>query len=167
MPEIKDYLLPPSGPIPNNSRFPLLVYASAFPVNVTSSRIRDHFHANHWGNSWVNGVFSYHHFHSNAHEVLGCFSGEATIRFGGEDGPAITLTAGDAVLIPAGVGHKKLTATSSFGVVGAYPAGSHHDLCTGEGDPDTTAKTIASIPPPSLDPLTGKSGGVCELWKNR
>lgn len=160
---VKDYLLPSSGPIPNNPRLPLLVYPQAFP-GCTSTEIRNHFHAHNWGKSWVNGVFSYHHFHSNSHEVLGCFAGSATVQFGGEDGPRIDMKAGDAVLIPAGVGHKNLRSTPDFGVVGAYPPGTTHDLCVGQGDPDKARASIAAVPIPDTDPVLGTSGGILTHW---
>lgn len=96
--------------------------------------------------------------------MLGCFAGEATVQFGGEDGPQISISAGDAVLIPAGVGHKRLNSTPDFGVVGAYPAGSQHDLCTGEGDPDILIRNIASVARPDCDPITGQNGAMQEHW---
>src|SRR3712207_7593545 len=53
-------------------------------------------------------------FRSNAHEVLGVVSGSATIRFGGESGETFGVSAGDVVIIPAGVGHACINASDDF-----------------------------------------------------
>ena len=108
------HLLTRNGDIPNNPTLPLLIYEDAFPVDISSSEIEAQFQENRWQNTWVNGVFSYHHYHSNAHEVLGCFAGSAEVQFGGPDGPVVSLAAGAAVIIPAGVGHCKLESTSDL-----------------------------------------------------
>nr|WP_240795509.1 cupin domain-containing protein [Aquibacillus halophilus] len=72
------------------------------------SNFSELFRTNNWKNSWTGGVFSYHHFHSNSHEVLGVISGQAKIMFGGNHGLSLNIYAGDAVVIPAGVGHKHI-----------------------------------------------------------
>ena len=59
------------------------------------------------------------------------YGGSATARFGGESGVEVTVSAGDVVVIPAGVGHKAVEASADLGIVGAYPAGTSPDLCRG------------------------------------
>jgi uncharacterized protein YjlB len=81
--------------------------------------MEERFLANHWTNSWRNGIYTFHHFHSTSHEVLGIYRGSASVRLGGEHGQDLIVEAGDVVVIPAGVGHKNLGATRQFGVVGA------------------------------------------------
>ena len=97
------------GDIPNN-RLPLILYAGAVDVAAgdPARAFEDLFHGHGWGNGWRNGIFPFHHYHSTAHEVLGIAAGEAEVRFGGEGGATVHAKAGDAVLIPAGVGHKRL-----------------------------------------------------------
>lgn len=57
-------------------------------------------------------------------QVLGLYRGRAHLCFGHADNPsAITYDAspGDVFIIPAGVVHQTLYATSDFSMVGAYP----------------------------------------------
>ena len=113
------------GAIPNNAKLPLLVYrqAVALPEDDPAAVFEALFTANGWPAAWRNGVHPFHHYHSTAHEVLGVFSGRATACFGGEHGVRMSVSAGDVVIIPAGVGHKGIEATPDLGIVGAYPAG--------------------------------------------
>src|SRR5882672_3037179 len=116
------HLLAADGAIPNHPRWPLLVYPAALFEQL--------FARNGWPAAWRNGVFPFHHFHSNAHETLGIYSGEVTVQFGGDGGVVVTARAGDVIVLPAGTGHKKLSSRGALGVVGAYPAGEHADMCT-------------------------------------
>jgi len=162
--KVQTFLLEDDGTIPNHPRFPLLVYPTAFPASIASEQIRECFENHGWSNSWVNGVFGYHHFHSNAHEVLGCFAGRAEVQFGGEQGVRLPIQAGDCVVIPAGVGHKKCSSSGDFGVVGAYPEGMSHNLCRGDEDPEATRRSIQRTPRPDTDPVAGESGPLLEHW---
>lgn len=155
------------GSIPNNA-LPLLLYRNAFDERGSEGAkwLEDHFAENNWTNSWRNGVFSYHHYHSNTHEVLGVYSGGAKLHLGGEQGEKMDIKAGDIIVIPAGVGHKNLGSSSDFGVVGAYPNGSSYDLKKGKKSEHTEAKkNIAKVPVPDTDPLLGKDKGVPKVWK--
>ena len=129
------------------------------------SLMEDTFHKNKWGRSWRNGIYSLHHYHSTAHEVLGVYSGTADVQFGGERGALYHVGAGDVVVIPAGVSHKCLKASSDFQVVGAYPGGQVYDMCYGhEGERPQTDQNIASVPDPETDPVYGKDGPLLLLW---
>ena len=122
---------------------------------------------NRWVRSWRNGVYSMHHYHSTAHEVLGVYSGTAQVQFGGEKGPQVDVQAGDVVVIPAGVAHKRLSSSQDFMVVGAYPEGQMWDMCYGrEGERPETDRNISAVPNPQTDPVYGSTGPLLELWLN-
>jgi uncharacterized protein YjlB len=59
-------LISPEGGFPS-SAFPALLYGSAFQANADA--IEQAFADQGWSNAWSNGIFTYHHFHSTAHEV--------------------------------------------------------------------------------------------------
>ena len=153
------------GRIPN-SPLPLLVYKNTFKANdALADAMEETFAANNWKNSWRNGVYPYHHYHSITHEVVGIYKGNAQLHMGGENGEIIDVEAGDVLVIPAGVGHKKVSASDDFAVVGAYPDGKDYDLLTGEeGERPAADKRIAQVPLPETDPVQGKEGGVTKLW---
>jgi len=155
------------GIIPN-SAYPLLLYHNVFPPrgDAGADWLEEKFARNNWTNSWRWGVYPFHHYHSNTHEVLGVFSGTALLHLGGEQGERIGVQAGDIIIIPAGVGHKCLGNSSDFTVVGAYPDGLHPDLNRGEkGERPKTDKNIAAVPFPATDPLLGKHNGLIGIWK--
>lgn len=143
----------PSGGIPNSGR-PLVVWRGVLPAGAEA--VAGHFARHGWSNAWTNGVFDYHHFHSTAHEALGVTRGEARVRFGGPGGGTVTLRAGDAVLIPAGVGHCREWASADFEVVGAYPGGADCDIRRGDpAEAAEVASNIAAVPDPPGDPVEG------------
>jgi len=154
------------GDIPNNP-LPLIVYHGAIdPASPDPARAFEALFMRHgWGGSWRNGIFPFHHYHSTAHEVLGIAAGQAEVRFGGEEGQTLTVRAGDAVLIPAGVGHKRLSATHDLLVIGAYPGGQRADLMR-EGAEDRTGirGRIAAVALPGADPVAGDDGPVATHW---
>lgn len=152
------------GKIPN-SKLPLLLYRNVFDDKPTASKLQKHFAANNWTNSWDNGVYSFHHYHSTSHEVLGVYAGSALLHLGGEQGKKIKVETGDVIIIPAGVGHKNLGASGDFGIVGAYPDGRDWDLLKGEaGERPAADKNIAALPVPDTDPFLGMGKGVHTIW---
>lgn len=154
------------GKIPNN-KLPLLLYRNAFQ-DPTASKLQRHFASNNWTNSWDNGVYPFHHYHSTSHEVLGIYAGSALLHLGGEQGEKIKVQAGDVIIIPAGVGHKNLGASNDFGVVGGYPDGRDWDLLKGEaGERPKADKNIAGLPIPDADPFLGKEEGVHLIWSKQ
>ncbi|MBC7827371.1 MAG: cupin [Chitinophagaceae bacterium] len=153
------------GVIPN-SRYPLLVYRNAFQQRDYNgaSWLENKFAENNWSNSWRNGIFTFQHYHSIAHEVLGIYSGTALVLLGGDKGKKVTVKAGDIIVIPAGVGHKNL-GSENLGVVGAYPNGMPVDIMKGEpGERPVVDQNIAAVPFPVTDPLFGKQEGLLKLW---
>jgi uncharacterized protein YjlB len=154
--EVHSIIVEDDGTFPGNPR-PLLLYFRAVPMDPAA--IERLFTANEWPSAWRNGVYPYHHYHSTAHEVLGVYGGSATVQFGGSAGPAQTISAGDVVVIPAGVAHKCLESTSDFRIVGAYPVGQRWDMCYGkEGERPAADQNIAGVEEPGKDPVLGEGG---------
>jgi uncharacterized protein YjlB len=155
---IEQHLLRDDGTIPNNPRLPLILYRTAIAPGDTQ-RIEDLFASNGWSNAWVNGIYPFHHYHATTHEVLGIAAGGARVQFGGPGGPIVEISPGDAVMIPAGVGHCRLSDESGLVVVGAYPGGSGWDLrrATPE-DYRTGLPLIAKVADPVSDPILGDDG---------
>ena len=168
MADVSTYLFADDTSIPNHPTWPMIVYKGAF-ADVSGDRasaIENAFHKNGWANSWRNGIYSYPHFHSNAHEVLGIAEGSATVRFGGEMGGVFEIEAGDVVLLPAGTGHQNLGSSPDLLVIGAYPSDcANWDLCRGESaDRSSILESIRAVPLPSTDPVLGSKGGITEHW---
>jgi uncharacterized protein YjlB len=151
-PEVVATVLKDDGKIPNN-QLPLLFYRGA--VNLESrdpaAVFEELFQSNDWTNTWRNGIYTYHHYHSTTHEVIGVAKGSATIQFGGERGIKQKITSGDVVIIPAGVAHKNL--------------GAEWDMNYGRPNERPAAdENIARAAMPRNDPLYGSSGPLLQHW---
>jgi uncharacterized protein YjlB len=141
---------------PNNENRPL-VYMQAI--------IEDIFHSNKWLDSWRNGIYPFHHYHSTAHEVLGMYKGKAKVQFGGEKGLIMAVAYGDVVIITAGVAHKNINSSHDFRVVGAYPTGQSWDMIYGrQGERPAANRNISSVPDPKTGPVYGSEGPLPKLW---
>ena len=148
----------PEGFIPNNPALPFVCYRAALDLSADNPEqaIIRHFELNDWGDAWINGIYPFQHYHATAHEVLGIARGRALVQFGGPNGPRLEVSAGDAVFIPAGVGHCRLDMSGDLSVVGAYPDGQSADLRRDTaGDFRGAAERIAEVGLPELDPITG------------
>ncbi len=155
------------GTFPNNEQLPLLAYQGAvdLPNQDPASAFEKLFRVNGWGNSWRDGVYDFHHYHSTAHEVLGVYGGSARVQLGGDDGIILEIAAGDVLIIPAGVAHKNLGASEDFRVVGAYPQGQHPDMKYGRpGERPGADQAIKAVPLPSADPVHGTNGPLVQQW---
>jgi uncharacterized protein YjlB len=166
---IELYRLADDGTIPNNAALPLIVYRGVLPPSGdVAEKCEALFARNGWSGGWRNGIFAYHHYHSTAHEVLGIASGRARVRFGGDKGESVDVRTGDVVVIPAGVGHKRESASADLVVVGAYPEGRGPDLNTGKsGERPKVLDNIARVPVPAADPVFGPSGPLTKHWRPR
>jgi uncharacterized protein YjlB len=152
-----------------NSVLPLLVYHQALAAKDgdTASELEQRLAENDWCNSWRNGVYPFAHYHSTTHEVLGIYSGSATLRVGGEHGKNVDVHAGDLIVIPAGVAHQNIGASDDFAAVGAYPDGRDWDLLRGQpGERPKADHTIAALPIPDNDPIYGAEGPLRQIWKS-
>jgi len=155
------------GLVPNNP-MPFLVYKGAIDVaNAHPEKtIEGLFGANGWGGMWRNGVYDFAHYHATVHEVLGVARGHAKVRFGGDHGEVLDISAGDIAILPAGTGHQCLSSSRDFSVVGAYPPGPPMDLQ--RPTPEAHAKALKTIPAvklPQTDPVRGAAGPLVMLWK--
>jgi len=173
--DVQQVMLPASDGWPNNARLPVLIYRGALaearsgepPAALDGTEVCRRLRQNGWRGIWENGVFSYHHFHSNAHEVLVVCEGEATLQLGGPQGRSLQVHTGDVIILPAGTAHKNAGASPGFRVVGAYPAGQEDfDLLRGATPSDEAAirQRIEAVPLPQTDPVYGPQGPLLELW---
>ena len=189
---VKHFIVSESGDMPNNGALPVILYKSAadFGDREPESVFEERFAQHNWGNGWrVESIYHFHHFHSDAHEVVGIARGAAKLQIGGPDGPIIEMEAGDAAVIPAGVGHCRLDNAPGLSVVGAYPPEQGPDVCViteedlqkardenadadgciirlfGKDERDTVRASIDGTTLPPTDPLTGNDGPVMNLWQ--
>ncbi len=143
------------GEIPNNPRLPALLWRGVLPPGEPAAA--EALFARHgWPPAWRNGIYRHHHYHPNAHEALAIARGEVRVQLGGPRGAVLDLRAGDAVALPAGVGHCNLRQSADLLVVGAYPAGATPEQCDG-GKPahDAALPRIAATPDPPNEPVGG------------
>lgn len=161
-------LLTHNGWVPNNENFPLLVYRNVEqgdPETIAQA-FEARFKRHGWPPLWRDTVYDYHHYHSKAHEALGVSSGSARVMFGGPGGSVVEIEAGDAVVIPAGVGHCRISASDDFLVVGAYPEGQELEILR-EAPSETALRTIVGLPRPTNDPVKGADSLMAREWHAR
>ncbi len=147
------------GYIPNNPKFALLYlrkvmrFARGYdPAAVLETT----FNVHGWRDAWRDGIYDFVHFHSMIHEVLGVARGSATLRLGGNKGRTVKVSAGDVIIIPAGVGHECLKASNEFLVVGAYPPSGTYNECRGSfQEHEQAIKAIRRVGVPKQHPLYG------------
>ena len=155
--------LGPNGWVPNNPALPVLIYRGVVPSG-DPDRIEAMLREHGWRPEWRDGVYAYHHYHSTAHEALACTGGSAELMLGGEGGMTVTVTTGDLLVLPAGTGHCRISATDDFQLVGAYPAGQDWDMCRQAADA-ATLRRITAVPLPRADPIEGGGGPLVKLWR--
>jgi len=155
-----------NGRMPN-SHLPVVIYRGVSKEADLETYFRRLFNSNHWSGDWAMGIFGYHHFHSNAHEVLGVAAGSATLVLGGEGGRALEVGAGDVLILPAGTGHRRIKDSWDFWVVGAYPRGQENcDEYTDQRMCTNCALRLRAVALPSRDPVYGKDGQLLSLWNS-
>jgi uncharacterized protein YjlB len=160
-------LLQGDGLVPNNPQLAVLHYQAVFELSSgdLASQYEALFARYRWPPAWRSGIYGFDHFHSTAHEVLGIYCGEVTVRLGGEAGVDVVLRAGDVAVLPAGVAHKQLRCCCALGVVGAYPCGQVPDACRPDaGRFDARVAAVSAVALPSADPVYGAAGPLLTLW---
>lgn len=149
-----------------NSRLPVLIYKAAIAPDETNAEAMELLFGNHdWPPQWRSSVYTFHHYHSTAHEALGIALGSARLMLGGPEGRQFRVEAGDVIVIPAGVAHQRVEASEDFLVVGAYPPGPDWDLLKGkDGERPRADENIKTVPMPQTDPVSGVKGPLLERW---
>lgn len=167
-PRVEAHRLSANDPFPNNPQLPLLIYRQALEpaAGIDAGAVEQLLRSHGWGGTWQNGVFDYHHYHSNTHEVLVVCQGEGRVQLGGPHAEVFAVTAGDVAVLPAGTAHKRVEASDDFLVVGGYPAGREdYDLIRAEPDKQQQAEQrIAAVPLPEQDPIYGPDGPLRQQW---
>ncbi|KAL1747546.1 hypothetical protein HDZ31DRAFT_24633, partial [Schizophyllum fasciatum] len=80
--------------------------------------------------SWRYGMFPFDHYHSNVHELLIPYEGNATLMLGTTT--KIYVQPGDVLLLPAGMAHRCIESSPDYSMVGSYPRGAAQwDTCRG------------------------------------
>jgi uncharacterized protein YjlB len=162
MPET--YRFEDDGGIPN-SFLSVLVYHEVEGAR-DAAACEELFASNGWLGAWRDGIFSFHHFHSTAHEVLGIVSGSASVVLGGPSGRRFDVGVGDVLVLPAGTGHCNAGSSSDLLVIGAYPNAMDWDIRRGDpAEHDEVLANINAVPLPGADPVEGADGALVELWR--
>jgi uncharacterized protein YjlB len=160
-PQPETLQLQPDGAIPN-SRLPVLIYRDLEAARHAAGA-ESAFAEHGWRGAWRNGIFSFHHFHSTAHEVLAIVGGNVRVRLGGPAGRSLEVRRGDVLVLPAGTAHRNEADSGDLLVVGAYPNGMSWDVRRGDpGEYDEVIANIAAVPLPDTDPV---GGALTELWR--
>jgi uncharacterized protein YjlB len=143
-----------------NSPLPVLIFRSVLNPQVSgkAARFRQAFKQNAWTGLWTDTIYDYTHFHSNAHEVLGIAEGKVSVKLGGDDGRLFRLKAGDMLVLPAGIGHRRIGDDKGLKVIGAYPPGQSHFTMKRKG------RTVPKVPLPPTDPFYGEEGPLVRIW---
>ncbi|WNL41568.1 cupin [Halomonas sp. PAMB 3264] len=151
-----------------NSRLPVLIYRGVVAhgdAEQYAQALEALFEQNGWPPAWRYHLYDFQHFHADAHEALGVFRGRARAQLGGPDGPVITLTPGDVLVLPAGTGHACLQDEGDFCMVGAYPPGQTPDLERGNPqDFDALKARAAAVALPAQGPV---DGDAMTFWQAR
>ena len=165
-PLVMKFIFCDDGVFPNNPLLPLLIYQQVFKSDEKAQKIETCLKRNNWKHAWRNGIYTYHHYHSTAHEVLVALQGQCKLRVGGPAGELVEIRKGDVILIPAGVAHCNMGCSEDFTCLGAYPDGQEFDVNFGKREERPAAdENIQKLAIPSQDPIYGNEGPLKRFWK--
>lgn len=153
--------------VPNNPDFPVLFYREAFgtaPGEPMAQAMEACFERCGWPPRWRNGIYAFHHYHPDAHEVLGVAAGFARLAIGGPGGPEVRISAGDVAVLPAGTGHFRIAASDDLLVIGAYPPGQCGEIVRDAPTPEMIERML-KVDFPASDPVYGPRGALVDLWR--
>jgi uncharacterized protein YjlB len=159
----EQFILDENGWVPNNPGLPVLVYRGVEQGDCESvaHAFERRFEANGWPPDWRDTIYDYHHYHSTAHEALGVVVRSAKLAIGGPSGREVPVAAGDAIILPVGTGHWRISSSEDFLVVGAYVEGQACDICR-EAPSDEARHRMATLPiPRSVRFISRTSGCEC------
>lgn len=160
------------GIVPN-SRYPALIYRGVCDwseepdADEAQEHLDDIVLRHGWYADWVGSVYKRVHYHSTAHEALVVFCGTAMLEIGGRRlGMTCAMGPGDALVLPAGLGHRRLSSSADFTVFGLYPKDQKWDLqWDWEKSRAASLRRIAKVPLPAQDPFYGRFGELQKQWK--
>ena len=81
------------------------------------------------------------------------------MRLGGDDRRLLRLRAGDLLVIPAGVGHRRVSKDDGLRVIGGYPRGQSHFNMKRKG------RVVPNVTVPTTDPFYGEDGPLMRCCK--
>jgi uncharacterized protein YjlB len=153
-----------------NSQYPVLIYRHCLELpkfkNKAVEIVQKIFARNKWSNSWQNGIYDFHHYHSTTHECMAIVQGKARVIFGGPKGKPAEVITGDVIILPAGTGHKCTKHSDDFLCVGAYPQAKDYDTNYGKASEyDEAVRRIKTLSIPLKDPVFGNEGFLKSYWK--
>lgn len=160
----------PNGSFPNHAELPVLHYIGVINTRIwlLGWRVKRLFARNGWTNNWKAGIFEYDHYHSNTHEAMAVIKGKTTLLLGGKGGKKLEVSAGDVVVIPAGVAHCNLGKENKVVCIGGYPQGKDFDMKYGHpGERPQADENIKDLGLPQRDPVFGLAGGLMKIWKGQ
>ena len=168
-PRVIAHLVAASGSVPNHPRWPLLVYpgvvalAGADPARA----FEELFDRNDWPAAWRNGIYPFHHFHCDAHEALGVYSGEVTAQFGGDDGHRDHRAARRRDRAACGHGAQEALVARHAGDRRRLSGRPAVPTCARRSSSNLKrqAAAIARVPLPQRDPVYGADGPLFSHWK--
>lgn len=162
------YYFDDDGITPNNS-LPVLIYKNVFSQikEDLAANLEKIFQQNNWTGNWRDIILDKDHYHSSSHEVLGISKGSVDLQLGGANGKQFLVSAGDVLILPAGVAHSSLSDRQDYEVIGGYPEGRSWDMIYCEPEKYQKAKIeIEKLPLPKTDPLFGAKGPLIDKWKS-